>query len=77
MAHAVLSALIDTHLSDDFLKRALRAVFQAKKVAYDHCAAEFLSPLDAENVRPFYARGKIQELMRRSRRRFLASRRRR
>jgi hypothetical protein len=64
VAHADLSALIDAHLSDDLLKRALRAVFQAKKVAYDHCAAEFLSPSDAENVRPFYARGKIQELMR-------------
>lgn len=64
VAHADLSALIGTHLSDDLLKRALRAVFQAKKVAYDHCAAEFLSPSDAENVRPFYARGKIQELMR-------------
>ncbi len=64
MAHPDLSALIDAHLPDDLLKRALRAVFQAKKVAYDHCAAEFLSPADGENVRPFYARGKLQELMR-------------
>ena len=43
MANPELSALIDAHLPDDLLKRALRAVFQAKKVAYDHCAAEFLS----------------------------------
>lgn len=64
MANPDLSDLIDAHLPDDLLKRALRAVFQAKKVAYDHCAAEFLSPADAENVRPFYARGKIQELLR-------------
>ena len=64
LAHADLSAMIDTHLSDDLLRRALRAVFQAKKVAHERCAAEFHSPSDAENVRPFYARGKLQELMR-------------
>lgn len=64
MAHADLSALISTHLPDDLLKRALRAIFQAKKVAYDRCAADFLSPKDADNVRPFYARGKVQELLR-------------
>lgn len=50
-------------LPSSFLPGVLRAVFLGRKQAFDHCAAEFARP-EAANVRPFYARGKIEGLLR-------------
>jgi hypothetical protein len=57
-----LAALTD-QLPETFLPAALRAVFLGRKQAWDHCASEF-SAAEARNVRPFYARGKIEGLLR-------------
>lgn len=51
------------HVPEQFCRRALRMVFDARRRAFDHCAAEFPTT-EAENVRPFYARGKVESQLR-------------
>jgi len=46
-----------------FTRSLLRAVFTARRLTWDHCQAEFPRE-EADNVRPWYARGKIESLMR-------------
>ncbi|MCA1604047.1 MAG: hypothetical protein LC775_00845 [Acidobacteria bacterium] len=42
-----------------FARNLLRVVFTARRLTWDHCQAEFPSE-EADNVRPWYARGKIE-----------------
>jgi len=51
------------HLPDTFLQAALQSVFAARRMAWDDCRSEFASE-EAQNVRPFYARGKLEGLLR-------------
>jgi len=46
-----------------FAGSLLRVVFTARQLTWDHCQAEFPKE-EADNVRPWYARGKIESLMR-------------
>lgn len=46
-----------------FAGSLLRVVFIARQLAWDHCQAEFPKE-EADNVRPWYVRGKIESLMR-------------
>ena len=46
-----------------FCRGLLRAVFAARRMAWDHCQSEFPQE-ESDNVRPWYARGKIESLMR-------------
>lgn len=63
MDTAELDELTDKYLPVQFQVGALRAVFTARDVAYKYCAAEFEAP-EADNVRPFMTRGKLEGLLR-------------
>lgn len=58
-----LEARFFEHVPEQFCRRALRMIFDARRRAWDHCAAEFPDS-EAENVRPFYVRGKIESQLR-------------
>jgi hypothetical protein len=62
VASVDLEALTE-QLPESFLPAALRAIYLGRRQAWDHCASEFTSH-EARNVRPFYARGKIEGLLR-------------
>jgi hypothetical protein len=51
------------HLSEDFWKRALQAVFTAYRVSWDECASGF-AETEARNVQPYYKRGKLEGYLR-------------
>jgi hypothetical protein len=57
------------HLPRPFLKSLTRSVFVARRDAWNHCRAEFARP-EADNLRGFYARAKLEGLMRSSAERF-------
>lgn len=58
-----LEARFFDHVPEQFCRRLLRMIFDARRRAWDHCAAEF-PPTEAENVRPFYVRGKVETQLR-------------
>jgi len=51
------------HVPEQFCRRALRMIFDARRRASDHCAAEF-PETEAANVQPFYMRGKVESQLR-------------
>lgn len=60
------SALEDqffAHVPEVFLRNALRAIFSARRLAWDYCAAEY-ARTEAENVRPWVTRGKVEGMLR-------------
>lgn len=58
-----LERLALRHLPSPFLRGMLKAVFVGRRLAYELCQAEF-APAEADNVRGYCARGKIEGLMR-------------
>lgn len=62
MDAAELDTLTDKHLPLQFQRSALKAVFAARNEAHIHCAEYDQS--EAENVRPFVTRGKLEGLLR-------------
>jgi hypothetical protein len=58
-----LESLVVQHLSQDFLTGAIRAVFDARRLAYDFCSENFESA-EATNLRPLIARAKLNEYLR-------------
>jgi hypothetical protein len=58
-----LEAMFFEHVPEQFCRRALRMIFDARRRAWDHCKAEF-PPTEAENVRPWYVRGKVETQLR-------------
>lgn len=61
--NAGLETLTNQHLPESFLAGCIRVVFAARKLAHEACLRDFAPP-EAENVFPFYMRGKIQESLR-------------
>lgn len=56
-------SLVVQHLTEDFLTGSIRAIFAARKTAYDFCTANFESP-EGESLQPLIARGKLNEYLR-------------
>jgi hypothetical protein len=52
-----------THLPEAYMKAATEAVFLARRDAWEKCQQNFADQ-EAENVRPFWARGKLEGLLR-------------
>ena len=51
------------HLPPEFWKRALQSVFQAHNVSWQDCGSNFAAT-EAENVQPYYKRGKLEGYLR-------------
>jgi hypothetical protein len=60
---AEIERLFFEYVPEAFSRNLLRAVFTARRLTWDHCQTEFPAQ-EADNVRPWYARGKIEALMR-------------
>lgn len=58
-----LERLTFRYLPEDFLRRALRAVFLAHRLSWEECSSAFAAP-EAENVQPYYKRGKLEGYLR-------------
>lgn len=58
-----LEHLIFQHLPETFFRRALQAIFQARRLGWDDCEARF-AEAEAENLRPYYTRGQVEGLLR-------------
>jgi len=58
-----IEAIMASHFDDDFVSRALRAVFQAHKVAYEEATAQFQTQ-EAENALPYMRRAKLEGYLR-------------
>lgn len=58
-----LERLALQHMPVGFLRAVLKAVFQAHRVSWQDCQAAF-SPEEAENVRGYYRRGKLEQYLR-------------
>lgn len=58
-----LEAVFFANVPEQFCRRSLRMIFDARRLAYDHCRAEF-PPSEADNVRPWYTRGKVESQLR-------------
>jgi hypothetical protein len=63
MTPGELEALTFEHLPEDYVRRAVRAVFAAHKIASDEARKGFDEP-EAENVRPFIRRAKLEGYLR-------------
>jgi len=58
-----MESLVVDHLTDSFLTGAIRAVFDARRLAHEFCVQNF-EPSEAENLRPLIARAKLNEYLR-------------
>lgn len=63
MDAATLEKVFFEHVPEQFCRRSLRMIFDARRRAYDYCKAEF-PVTEAENVRPWYTRGKVEAQLR-------------
>lgn len=58
-----LESLVVQHLTESFLLNAIRAVFDARRLAHELCVTNF-EPVEASDLRPLVARGKLNEYLR-------------
>lgn len=58
-----LETVFFEYVPEQFCRRVLRMIFNARRSAHDHCRAEF-PPSEADNVRPWYTRGKVETQLR-------------
>jgi len=51
------------HLTEEFFTGAIRAIFDARRIAHDMCVERF-EPPEAENLQPLIVRAKVNEYLR-------------
>lgn len=63
MDAAELEATLFKHVSEQFCRRVLRMIFDARRRSWDYCASEFPST-EADNLRPWWTRAKVESGLR-------------